>query len=761
MINRLIYCFQLLFLLGLSGPVMAQSLPVPQGDKNPVVLGNKRITLITPTLIRLEYAENREFLDDPTMFAYHRDALMTEGYTITPKEGGKQYEISTGKVRLVIDNDNLPFGQINTKIYFTRWGKEKVATGRNLHSKKRNLNLGGSLTTLDAVYGEVPLQDGLLSEDGWYYVIDTGTEVLKDGWFTHRKPTHVQDQYCFVYGDDFHAPFRDLGVISGKVPMTRRYQHGVWYSRWYPYDDAYINTLVSGYKENGFPLDILSMDMDWHTQDAQVGIGHNFTKGWSGHTWNRKLIPNPAGLIARLKADSIFVCVNEHPHDGILPNEECYGDFMRAMGHDPAKKESLLFNLADRKYIENYLKYTRRENRKLGVAFWWVDWQQDYLYPYVRGTHMSNLSWLNKLFYEDTEQGGMRGAGYSRWGGWGSHRYPINFSGDAAGNWDMLKFEVKLSQTSGNAGCYYWAHDIGGFHGGTNPELLVRWSQFGALSAALRVHAARGPKLDRRPWLWGDQATKAMRVAYGFRSQMMPYIYSSVRTTHETMLPLNRCMVVDYAADSMAYRRYGQFMLGELLLAAPITHAGVGGNKLASTEVWFPQGNTWWDYFTDECHQGGVVDAVAKDIYTFPVFVKGGHVLPMQPFSYHPASASLSTLVMRVYPGQDGDNNSFTLYEDDGLTQEYVSGRFAKTRLSYRQTGRSVTVEVAPTEGEYDGQLSRRGYRLELAGFTGIGQVKVNGKNVKAVKEGYRWYLDIKPRSIRQATIVKFNIEEK
>ena len=712
---------------GLLGAAEAQTLPQAPDGVNPIVLGNKRITLITPTLFRLEYAENQTFLDEPTLLARRRDCLLHDGFTVKALKGGQQYEITTSKLRIVLDNDNLPFGQLNTWVHYMFHGKERTITGRNLHSKTKNLNLGGSINTLDGVTHEIPTHDGLLSSDGFYYIIDTGNDVLHNGWLVTRHRQHVQDQYCFVYGDDFHAPFADLGALSGHVPMTRKYMHGVWYSRWYPYDDQYINTLVKGYNDNGFPLDILSMDMDWHKQDATVGIGHNMTKGWTGFDWNRNLIANPQALIQRLLSDSIRVTVNEHPHDGVQINQSFYPEFMRAMGKDPTKKETLLFDASDSTYMRNYLYYTRRENRQYGVAFWWIDWQQDYLYPYIRGTKTRTLSWLNKLFYEDTEQGGLRGANYSRWGGWGDHRHPLYFSGDARSNWPVLAFEVKLSQTSGNQGCYYWIHDTGGFHGGTQPELLVRWTQFSALSAALRVHAARGKDLDRRPWLWGDEATRAMRTAYRLRAELMPYVYSSVRQTHETMLPLNRCMFVDYPTDTMAYNRYNQYLFGNLILAAPITQPGDSARHYAaSQEVWFPTDADWYDFFTHERHAAGSVAKVTKDLQTFPMFVKGGNLLPMQPFNRRPASADLKKVVLRVYPGRDGDNNTFMLYEDDGLTRQYEQGAFAKTPLTYQQNNGVATLTIGAAQGSYNGQVQQRSYEVQLCGFAGQEPVVIN-----------------------------------
>lgn len=729
--------------------------PTEATISNPFIFGNKRITLISPTLFRLEYALDGKFLDDPTMFAHDRSHLLEE-YTIASLNEGKQYEITTPFVRIVADNDNLPFGQINTKVYFMMGGQEKQITARDLHSKTEKMNLGGSLATLDMVHGEVPLNDGLHSKDGWYYLIDTGKEVLKNGWVENRDRSHVQDQYCFVYGDDFKAPLRDLGLISGYVPMTRKYMHGVWYSRWWPFTDEEFYQLVAGYREKGFPLDVLSIDMDWHLIDGiEKGMGRNYTKGWTGYTWNTDYFPDPKTFIQNMLKDSIHICLNEHPHDGIRPHEIMYEDFMRDMGREP-NGDIILFDAGDKKYMENYFKHTRAQNRDYGVAFWWMDWQQDWLFPYVRGTHMNHLSWINKLAFEDTKQDGKRGAGYSRWGGWGDHRNPIHFSGDATANWDVLAFEVKLSQTSGSAGCYYWAHDIGGFHGGTDPELLVRWTQFGALSAALRVHAARRADLDRRPWLWGDQATNAMRVAYSFRSEMMPYIYSSIWQTHKTMIPLNRPMYIEYNKDENSYNQYQQFMFGDLLLAAPITSAGKGDEFVAGQKVWFPGGNDWYDYFTDEKYAGNTTQVIEKPLHHFPVFVKGGYILPMQPFSYRPTSAPLNHLNLLVYPGNEGENNEYTLYEDDGESQEYETGKYATTTLNYYRAGNKTTLTIAPTEGEYQGQVTQRGYTIILGAVKNIKSVKVNNRKVKV---GYdektgRYSIPVKPRSIRQATTI-------
>lgn len=721
---------------------------------NPIVFGNNRITLISPTLFRLEYAENGRFLDEKTMFAYSRDSLLIDFQVKVT--GENRYEILTSALRLVYENDGFPFGLHNFQAFYKTDGKEAKFTIRNIHKS----NLGGAVSTLDRVSGAIPLEDGLLSRDGWYIINDTGKEILKDGWLSVRDRSHVQDLYCFVYGNDYKMALRDLGRISGHVPMTRKYVHGVWYCRYWPYtSDEYLQ-LVEEYRQNNFPLDIVVFDMDWHTVNATVGTGHAGTRGWTGYTWNKELIPDPAKLVQTLLKDSIHVSLNEHPHDGIRPHESMYADFMKSMGEENDGR-TLLFDAGDKKYMESFLKYAHGESWDMGVAFWWLDWQQNYLFPYVRGTNTSHLTWLNKLYYDESARNGLRGAGYSRWAGWGDQRHPIQFSGDAYANWEMLAFEIELTSTSGNAGCYYWAHDIGGFYGGKDPELYARWTQFGALSAALRIHSQKKEDLDRRPWLWGEQTIESTRKAYHFRSEILPYIYTSVWQTHKTMVPLNRAMYIDYNTDESAYNNPQQFMFGDILLAAPITKAGEGDNKVASQKVWFPKGDIWYDFFNGEAFNGGTEAVVSKSIYEFPLFVKGGYVLPMQPYKSRPASSSLDELILRIYPGKDGADNTFTLYEDDGLSTEYMSGQYATTALNYKRSGNKVTVTIDPVTGTYRGQPQERSYTIQLAGLDGTVSVKINNRKVKPVfnNELKMLIIKVKPCSIKNASVIEVSSE--
>lgn len=734
--------------------VCAQDLP----PENPIVLGNTRITLITPTLFRVEYAQQGRFVDEKTMFAYDRSHLFN-GFTLK-QVGPVSYEIETDAYRLLVDNDGFPaaVGQYNLKLFLKKDGKEVAVKGRNSAN-----NLGGAISTLDMVRSRVATNQGLLSRDGWYMIDDTDKDLVVDNKLQQRDRTHVSDRYYFVYGDDYKAALASLGAISGHVPMTRKTMHGFWYCRWWDYTaDEYLG-IIDGYDENDFPIDNIVFDMGWHLQkEATTGTGASLSRGWTGYTWNPAYIPDPAGLIRKIHDRHITVSLNDHPHDGFRPHEAGYADFLGEIRREKPElicnDSMVLFDLGDPVYMRTFFKYSHEPSERIGIDFWWLDWQQNSLYARVRGTTTPSLSWINKLYYDRSVRDGLRGASYSRWAGWGDQRYPIQFSGDAVANWDVLAFSVELTGTSSNAGCFYWAHDIGGFYGGEDPELYVRWSQFGALSASLKIHCTRDPKLDRRPWLQGDNATKALRTAYHLRACLLPYIYTGVHTAHATMTPLIRQMYVDYPKSDEAYKNPQQYHFGDLLLVAPITSQGKGDNKLASQVVWFPEGETWYDWFSGKAYPGGQKLGVAKSLDEFPLFARGGWVLPMQPYSARPATEPLRKLVLRCYPGDEGTDNTFTLYEDDGISDGYQTGASAKTPLTYKKEGSTVTIRIGETRGSYDGQPQERSYKVELAAIGSCGRVKAGGTTLRAVRDEsiHGYTVEVPARTIRKATTLTF-----
>ena len=325
MVKRLTSRFFSIFALAIVvlGSALVQS---SRAGSSLVTVGNARFTIITPNLIRMEYSAGGDFTDAPTLFAADRSARFDGGVVVRTESG---VSISTGAFQLKYLADGKPFDAENLSVIVSgqkasRWTPGTVDP----------LNLGGTLRTLDGCSGPRDLGYGLISRSGWAVVDDSGSPVLTGDWVKSRANKTETDWYLFAYGLDYKAALKSLAAISGPVPLPRKNLLGIWYSRYWPYTADDYRTIVREYSEHGFPLDNIVMDMDWHiTQLTGIKSTHS-GQIWTGYTWDRKLIPDPEGLLRWFHEQGLHVTLNDHPADGVQPHEQSYAGFMRAMGAD-------------------------------------------------------------------------------------------------------------------------------------------------------------------------------------------------------------------------------------------------------------------------------------------------------------------------------------------------------------------------------------------------------------------------------------------
>lgn len=669
-----------------------------------VVDGDARFTVITPTLIRMEYSSNRKFINQRSYFAWQRNVQPPQ-FKVT--RANRVLSIATSRMKLTWKSGTDGFHDGDLSIAF----RNDDGSWQTWHpSDKQTGNLGGTLNDLDGCSGAEPLQNGVVSRNGWFLYRD-GTFLVSDGanpWMQPRPKDDTDDWYFFGYGEnDYHAALADLTTISGRIPIPPRFMMGSWRSRFHSYTQNEFQQLVLNYDAHRFPLDVLVMDMGWHTPPH-----------WGSMDWDKKLIPDSTALLSWLHAHDLHVTVNWHPQGGVGPWYSQYGEFCRAMGIDPAKKKIIPFEDTNEKFMRNYFKLMMDPLEKQGVDFWWLD---------DGGTY---LGWDNAMdFWNIGRPGtGRRGASFSRWGGFGDQRYPVFFSGDTSALWRVLRFEVPFTSTGGNVGADYWSNDVSGFRLKIpSAELFTRWVEFGALSPVFRTHGTINFGNYRIPWDYGKQAETASRKAYDLRDKLLPYIYSSAYLTWKTSLPLVRPLYLEYPKEQQAYEHHEEYEFGPDLLVSPIVTRGMGKAWLGATDMWFP-GGTWWNLLTGErvSHSGDhAMLATAGEI---PVFVRGGVPLPLQMVQMHMAEKSANPLVVRVYPGPNG---SFTMYEDDGTSGAYLHGAYALIPLHYENLeANGVRVTVGATKGNYAGQSATRRIVIQLPVTAHPASVIVNGIKV-------------------------------
>lgn len=717
-----------------------------------------RISVICDECIRIEWSPGADerswrFVDEPSMFA----AVRPRPRRVTIADGAAgapPVRVATPRCEVTFTPDGKPFhaGNLSAQIALPSENGRRVtfwhAGDRNLH------NLGGTLETLDGVRGPVAIGEGLLARDGWQVVDDSHGHLLVDGWVAARTWRGIAraslDWYLFAYGRDYRAALQALARVAGPVPTPRRAALGSWYSRYWPHTSVEFRGIVADYRRHGIPLDIMVLDMDWHSGSAR--------DRWTGWSWNRELLPDAEELVEWLHGQSLRVALNLHPADGVSADEDRYDGFMRAQGANPAMRERLPFDAGNRPYMRALfeqvlapLEAGRRRGAETkaaadglgaavggrgGVDIWWLDWQQDRFVPSIPG--LTNLAWLNSQFYQHSARNGKRGVNLSRWAGlpFGDHRHPVHFSGDAHTGWAMLAFEVPFTVAAGNAGCFYWSHDIGGHFGPRLEECTARWCWFGALSAAMRLHSARTAALDRRPWNAAEPFASAMRAAFALRAALMPQIDAAAHEGEDRMLPLLRPMYLDHAGFERAYRVHHEYMLGQDLLTAPITSPGIGRSHVAATHVWFPPGSAWFNWFTHERFAPGTEAGIAAEIGETPLFVPGGVPILTRAFSHRPATDPIEHLIVRLYPGAEDEVQTRELHEDDGETLGYRRSAFRRTPVTatWRAGGR-LEVSIGPAQGGFDGAVSERTITLAIGGVDGVDGVRVDGCEQRAEED--------------------------
>jgi len=678
--------------------------------------GPVRITILTSQLIRLEYDPSCIFEDRPTQVVWHRQFPMPK-FKKSVDESTILIETSDLVLRYEINEFGFheDFLQITIKENQQTW----------FYGQENNTNLKGTVRTLDRVNGAIPLNPGLISRSGWALVDDSNSLIInREGWIEYRSsPSGTKDLYFLGYGSNFTQCIIDFQKLSGRIPILPRFALGNWWSRYWAYHQDELLELMNDFKERDIPLSVCIVDMDWHIVDTG-----NESSGWTGYSWNPELFPDPESFIKEIHQMGLKTALNLHPALGVYPHESGYEEMAIRLGIDPESQEPIPFNIANPEFTKAYFEVLHYPLEDLGVDFWWLDWQQG-TQTAIQG--LDPLFWLNHLhFFNRARDGKTRPFIFSRWGGLGSQRYPIGFSGDTYVTWDTLQFQPYFTATAANVGYGWWSHDIGGHMGGVEePELFTRWVQYGVFSPIFRMHCTNNPYHERRPWGYDAETERITKQAMQLRHAFIPYLYTAAwKNYKEGILPI-RPMYHLYPHDESAYQCPNQYTFGSELIAAPFTTPRDDDTRLSRNIVWLPEGD-WFDFFTDEYYSGGGWYAVYGDLHRIPVFAKAGAIIPLCP-SLGRASIELpDTLTINIFPGA---GNKFTLYEDDGETLAYQDGKYALTNffLNWHQSECEFTID--PVVGEKDLLSPKRIFKLIFHAIKAPDniQIEVNNKAIE------------------------------
>jgi len=748
--------------------------------------GTARFTVLTPRLIRMELAASRGAFEDRATLAVVNRALPVPAFshaeaggvlTITTAAVELSYAVGAGFSRATLRV--APAGG-SAAAGFGGWAFGDAAPG-NLLGTIRSLDkldvppLNCSLATAFVWNESQHCEWGLVSRDGWAIYNDTAARALgPDDWWAPEPAANAdaQDLYGFFHGLDFRGALADYTLVGGRAALLPRAASGVWWTRWYNFDADDVERVVDAYDARRLPLDVFTMDMDWHSKND-----------WGGVSFDANLFAFPADTTAYAAARGLAFGMNLHDADGVGAWEPTFPALVAALGL-PENSTSVPLNLVNATYayaVEDVAFGPLFYDSPTAAAFQWIDWQQGGRAGGLDGEKANPTIWLAKLRSTNRHRRGSptRGMVLTRFGGLGAHRYLVGFSGDVGASkviaerltWPNLAFQPFFSATAANV-AYAWSHDIVG--PAQDPELFVRWLQWGAFSGVMRSHGrglSQGPCANEplnisapgwapatgscalvEPWNLSPALQAAARGALLARARLLPLAYTAARRHFETGVGLVAPLYYDWPREPRAYAMDGTsaagvaFLFSADVLVSPVV-APAGGAPgavdaalaLANVSTWLPPGAQWYSA-TDGALRaaapgGDAVVAAGAAVDEVPAFVRAGAVLPFLPLDFAPSLVGLAArgwadaLGFCVTPGAAAGAGA--AYEDDGATTAYLGGAFAWTTAAYARhvDGGGVTVTIS-TNGSFEGLPAARAYAVRLLDAGALARVTANGAPV-------------------------------
>ena len=652
-------------------------------DRQIVIIGNVRITYLTPRLIRIEKGV---FTDLASFSIWFRNF-----------EAGEFSAINVNG-EIVVETSEVIFNIKNGKPYSVYFKDSKKT---ELFSAQKNLK--GTRRTLDETAGKVKLDEGLITENGAYLFNDSKSMLLdENGKFVKREGGY--DYYAFAYGKNYRETIKAFYKISSPVPLVPRFALGVWWSRYHAYTQKEYLDLMKKFKDDKIPLTVATVDMDWHwVHDIKSKFGVDYG-GWTGYSWNTELFPDYREFLSKLKEDNLHITLNLHPADGVHCYEDMYEDMANAIGIDPKTKKRVDFRLASDDFWNAYFDILHKPYEKDGVDFWWIDWQQG---TKVDVEGLDPLNALNHYHFLDNAESGQMPLILSRYAGMGSHRYPLGFSGDTAITWKTLDFQPYFTVNAANSAYTWWSHDIGGHHYGyRDDDLYMRWLEFGVFSPIMRLHSTAIELLGKEPWKYKYNVHQAAKYWLNLRHRLIPYIFTMDYRTHLDGIALCEPLYYSYPENENAYSCPNQYMFGSELMVCPITQRNHKSLNMGSVKAWLPEGR-WVDIFTGQCYEGEGFVELFRDVELMPVLAKDGAIIPLSGDEGNKTDNPKSLEII-AFSG-DGE---FTLIEDNAKT-DYIN-HIAKTKFEMHYENDVLSFKIGKAEGDLAVLPQTRDYKVKI-----------------------------------------------
>ncbi len=714
--------------------------------------GYARITAYNATTIRIRVGKNPFTTDH----SFAVDNLNATGklQTLQSEETDKVYQtdslvvkVATHPFRVSIYNHNNQLLCADEATLGVSWYGDKVSCYKQLHRDEKFIGLGektGDINrrgnfyqnwntdapaysnSADPLYATIPFFIGVHDSLTYGIFFDNSNKSYfnfgggADEELFHFGADDGEMNYYFFGGNTVASIIKDYTNLTGRTPMPPLWSLGFQQSRWGYDNQEQLLTIAKTFREKKLPADVIVSDI-------------NYMDNYKVFTWSSKY-PDVKGMLGQMKGMGFDMVTIIDPGIKVEKGYKAYEDGLA--GNHFAKYPG------GRPYIGHvwpgrchFPDFTKEETRKWwgtnfkqpyidnGVKGFWNDmnepaaWGREFpnLIEFGEGKDKQTLYSVKNAYgllmaratYEGTKLGlnGQRPFVLTRASYSGIQKYAAQWTGDNVSSDEHMLLGFRLLNSMGLSGIPYVGMDIGGFMGNPSPELFIRWLSLGVYSPLFRNHTCIDYNY-REPWLFGEANTVKIRAILEQRYRLLPHLYSAFYQAHQTGMPINRMLPIDYTFDDKAYsnKYQNQYIFGNGLLVCPVA------STQNSTEVYLPGKSNWYRFSTDKIYAGGSNYFVESPLEDVPVFVKGGSIIPMQSTVQHTKEKGDGILYLHIYKGKE--TNVYTYYEDDGNTYDYEKGTYYKRDIVYNSP---ATLTLKAKEGSYNSKFKK--VKVVLHGF--------------------------------------------
>ncbi len=540
-------------------------------------------------------------------------------------------------------------------------------------------------TSTDQSYKNIPFY---LTDKGYGVFVNSsdkvsfevGTEQVTKVEFSVKGESL---DYFVINGPTMKDVLRRYTDLTGKPSLPAPWTYGLWLSTSFTtnYDEDTVMRFVDGMLERGIGLRVFHFDCFW-MKDFH----------WSDFLWDTRVFPDPEGMLGRIKAKGLNICVWINPYiaqeSALFSEGKAKGYFIKRPNGDvwqwdmwqPGMALVDFTNPDACKWFQDKLEVLL----DMGVDCFKTDFGEriptncvyaDGSDPEKMHNYYTYL--YNKTVFDLLER--KRGKGeavlFARSATVGGQKFPVHWGGDCWSDYVSMEESLRGGLSLTMSGFGYWSHDIGGFESTSTPDVYKRWAAFGLMSSHSRLH---GSTSYRVPWAYDEEAVDVVRYFTEVKAKLMPYLYRNSIETAATGVPMMRSMVMEFTKDRNCAYLDKQYMLGDSLLVAPIF------NDESKAIYYLPEG-TWTHYLTGEVKEGGKWYEEPCGYLSIPVFAKENSLIAVGQEKMKPDYNYAENVEIRAYSLTDG-----------GKASTYVCGmdRQVETTVTASRTGEKVEITV-------------------------------------------------------------------